>query len=479
MKALSLPNFEELLESIQDGFVVVDKTLRYVYLNKKAEEIIGIPIEKLLGKRFTDKFPDHNLNLVDLLKIVEQTWIERKNATLEIYFKPQKRWYYLIIYPFKDMYSVIFRDITAEKQIRDDLQSSKKQLDLLFRNISDGVVIQDPTGKFVYVNNAAVEMSKFPNEKSMLSLTDVGLPGHYFLLDEEGIALSWEDAPGRQVLFGGKESAEKVLCVVDKETREEIWLDVKSAKIFVSPDKVPHVMSIFHNVTVLKKLERQKDNFLSLVSHELKTPLTSMKAYLDILQKQSKHIHDAKTATIISRVKSDTDKLIELVHSLLDISRIQEGKLQIVKHKFSLASLLKEVTEDIQPITHHPIQVNYSKTSSVNADRDKVAQVLVNLLTNAIKYSPEEKPIILQAKANEHEVVISVKDFGTGISQKEQKKIFNRFYQSARYATFPGLGLGLYISSEIVRMHNGKIWVKSTEGKGSTFYFSLPYHKSK
>ncbi len=477
MKLFDLPGYTEILESIQDGFVVVDKDLRYLYVNKKTEEIVGIPAKDLIGKKLAEAFPDHNLNLISLINIVKKAWFEKKVATLEIYFKPLHRWYFLTIYPFDDKYSVIFRDITEEKQTKEMLQNSQEQLSIIFKNVSDGIVIQDHTGKIIYANEAAAYMSGFASVKHMVEAPISTLSERFDIFDQQKRPVPWQNAPGRQVLDGKRDSVEAVLCFINKKTKEEIWADMKSAKISSVMEKEPCVITIFHNITVLKRLEQQKDNFISLVSHELKTPLTSLKAYVQILEKQYKKSHVTNTGNIIAKVSSNTEKLVELIHSLLDVSRIQEGKLKLKKRLFSLTSLLQEVAEDIRPITDHPISMVNKKNIFIYADRERIAQVLVNLITNAIKYSESTKRIVISSVQRKNDVVISVKDFGSGISQKDQQEIFKRFYQSAEHTTFPGLGLGLYISSEIIKEHGGTIWVKSKEGKGSTFFFTLPLGK--
>lgn len=477
MDPLNLPDYSEILESIQDGLVVVDEKLRYLYLNKQAEKLIHKPSKTLIGKKFTDAFPNHNLNISGLIKKVKKSWKEKKVATLEIYFKPLNKWYSLIIYPLNNKFSIIFRDITQEKNLRKDLQNSKELLDVIFKHVSDGIVIQSPTGKIIYANEAAAVMSGFATVDSMVDAPLSTLPSHYDIFNEYKKPLSWKDSPGELVLKGKKESVDTVLCFVHKKTKEEIWIDIKTAQIYSNPLQKSGAVSIFHDITVLKRLEQQKDNFISLISHELKTPLTSIKVFLQLLQKQSTKSNQPAITNIVTKVSNNTEKLIKLIQSLLDVSRIQEGKLVLQKKSFSLPSLLNEVREDIQPITNHPISITVKKDTIVFADRERILQVLINLLTNSIKYSKDSKKIIINSIEKNNEVIISVKDFGSGIPRKDKYEIFKRFYQSHKHATFPGLGLGLYISSEIVTQHGGKIWVESKKGKGSIFYFSLPLKK--
>lgn len=478
MATLELTDYEEIVEGIQDAFVVVDKHIRFIYVNKKAEELIGFSKDDLIGHTFAKAFPQHNLNVVSLLKIVKKAWIEKKPATLELYFKPQQRWYLLFVYPFKDKFSVIFRDISKRKEVEGELENVKKQLDVLFKNVSDGIVIQDASGKIIYANNAAVSLSGFSNKNHILSNPDFPIVSKFDIFDEYRRPISWDLAPERQVIAQKRESAEAVLCFVDKITKEELWLNVRSSKATLQNESICAI-SILHDITKLKRIEQQKDNFLSLVSHELKTPLTSMKLYVQLLEKYCQQINDTKAHVLITKIEKNTNRLIELIHSLLDISRIQDGKLLLRKHRFSMKLLVKEVIEDIQPLTTHDIRLLSADNAYIYADRERISQVISNLLTNAMKYSDSKKKIIITITLKRDVLVTAVKDFGIGISLKDQKEVFDRFFQSDGQTTFPGLGLGLYISSEIIKGHGGRIWVKSREGKGSTFSFTLPLHNKK
>lgn len=465
----------DILESIQDGMVVVDRSLTYLYVNREAEKIIGIPAKKLLGKKFIDEFPDHNLDIISLLQVIKNAWLQRKIASLEIFFKPLDAWFALTVYPFEDKFSVIFRDITQTKRLEEELYGSQAKLDAIFKNISDEILIQDNQGNLIYANDAAARACGYKNAQQM----PIGVPFDYTkkfdLFDLENRHLEGKDLPARQVLSGKLTEAEVTLMAVDKSTKKVTWATVKTAGVAYTNGKQKYIINIIRDISDLKESEQEKDDFLSMVSHELKTPLTSMKVYLQLLMNRSKQINDTVTGTIITKVGGNLDKLTELVRALLEVSRTKEGKLRLHKKIFSLPYLLREVMEDIQPITEHKITVSDSTRVILYADRERIAQVLINLVMNAIKYSENAERIALHYVQEKNRIVISVVDKGSGISEKEQGEIFKRFYQSRKHKTFPGLGLGLYISSEIVKAHGGDIWVQSIEGKGSTFSFSLPH----
>jgi PAS domain S-box-containing protein len=230
----------------------------------------------------------------------------------------------------------------------------------------------------------------------------------------------------------------------------------------------------------LKELESRKDEFLSIASHELKTPLTSIKAFAQILERRFAKAGEADSAHLLSRLNAQVDKLTDLVIDLLDVTKIDSGKLQMNKNRFRLDHLIRETVEDIQATveTNHRLIVKGELTKTIVADKYRIGQVLTNLITNAVKYSPEANRVNIDLKDGPEAAIIDIKDFGLGIVPKEQAHIFERFYRiknSRTDGSSPGLGLGLYIASEIVKFHGGKISVRSKPGKGSVFSVILPW----
>ena len=225
------------------------------------------------------------------------------------------------------------------------------------------------------------------------------------------------------------------------------------------------------------ELMNRKDDFLSIASHELKTPVTSLKAYTQLLQMDAIENGDKRRESMLSKMDSQIDKLTSLITDLLDTSKMQNGKLIYNKTFFQLNELIKEIVEEIQ-VTNvsHKIIIKKNIPLQLYADRERISQVLSNLLSNAIKYCPDCKDIIVKLEKKGEMALCSVQDFGNGIVKAQQDKIFERFYRVTgnNLHTYPGLGLGLFIVKEIIERHSGKIWFESEEGKGSTFYFSLP-----
>jgi signal transduction histidine kinase len=228
------------------------------------------------------------------------------------------------------------------------------------------------------------------------------------------------------------------------------------------------------------ELMHRKDDFLSIASHELKTPVTSLKAYTQLLQLYFKDNTDIKRDLMISKMDNQVDKLTSLINDLLDTSKMQHGVLVYHKDLFQFDEVVKKVVDELQLINpSHQIIIEINEPIKLFADKERIEQVLNNLINNAIKYCPDGRKIIVNLKSNGSMAICSVKDFGNGIAKEQQNRIFERFYRITgnNLHTYPGLGLGLFIAKEIVERHYGKLWVESEIGKGSTFSFGLPIAK--
>lgn len=224
----------------------------------------------------------------------------------------------------------------------------------------------------------------------------------------------------------------------------------------------------------LQELNNYKDEFMVMASHELKTPLTVILANLQILQEI---MATDTNVTFINKTVKQVLKLSGLVTNLLDVSKIQAGKLELNSSLFDLNLLVKEIASNLQQTTkNHRLVFNDSAEKlMVNADRERIEQVIINLISNSIKYMPLPGSIIINASCEDENAVVSVYDNGIGIPEKDIQNVFLRFYRvSGSASSFSGSGIGLFISSEIVKAHKGRIWAESVLGKGSVFYFSIP-----
>jgi PAS domain S-box-containing protein len=259
-----------------------------------------------------------------------------------------------------------------------------------------------------------------------------------------------------------------------------IPLSITASPIKNDEGRVIGLSAICRDITERKQVERQRELFISIASHELKTPVTSTKAYAQLLKRHFQKKHDKESIGFLTKMEEQLNKLTELISYLLDVSTIQKGKLQLRLSQLDLNALLNETVEELQRTTlTHRIIKEGKITTKIMGDKNRLTQVFRNILTNAIKYSPNAKELLVTCETLPKSVRISVTDYGIGIAKKEQRKVFDPLYRShdAKKDNFSGLGLGLYITQEIIRRHGGKISLSSKVGKGTTVHILLPRRK--
>ena len=254
------------------------------------------------------------------------------------------------------------------------------------------------------------------------------------------------------------------------------WVST-SATVLFENDKPVRMLGATIDITKRKELEKQKDEFLAIASHELKTPVTSLKAYGQVLQMVFEQKGDSSSVASLQKMDSQINKLTSLISALLDVTKIQSGKLIMQEEEYDFNELLNEIIDELQFTTRqHTIIKKLDESKKVYGDKERIGQVLTNLIANAIKYSPGSDKIIVTTELRNESIMFCVQDFGVGIAKDKQPKVFEQFFRVSdeKENTFPGLGLGLYISSDIIKRQNGKIWLESSEENGSTFCFTIP-----
>jgi len=234
--------------------------------------------------------------------------------------------------------------------------------------------------------------------------------------------------------------------------------------------------ALLDEIEYRKQAERKKDEFISIASHELKTPLTSVKGYMQLLGRSVEKGDVPTVKKHLEKAQIQLEKLHELIADLLDISKIESGKLKFNKKTFVIDELLDSVIDIIrQANPEFNIIIKGQKGIEVYADEMRIEQVIINFLTNAIKYSPGTDEIHINVDAIGNKIYVGVRDFGIGIAADQQKSVFDKFYRVEETSIhFQGLGIGLFITAEIIKRHGGEVGVKSTFGEGSEFYFILP-----
>ena len=361
---------------------------------------------------------------------------------------------------------VEFRDLSKEKHAQETLAENEERFSTLANSIQNLAWMANPDGWIFWYNKRWFDYTGTSMEEMRgWGWKAVHHPQH---LDEviKFVTNAWKKGVSWELTFP--------LRGADGTYR---WFLTRAEPVCDAGGKVIRWIGTNTDIDDQKRALEQKDEFISVASHELKTPVTSVKAYAQILHARFQKAEDKSSAELVVKMDRQLDKLTNLIGDLLDGTKIEAGKFLFHKESFEFNELTREISEQVQRTTEkHTIVLKLAENRSISGDRERVGQVITNLLTNAIKYSTEKTKIIVSTAHDENSITLQVRDWGLGIPKQKQAKIFERFYrvEGAKHDTFPGLGLGLYISSEIIKRQGGEIWLESSEGKGSTFSFSLP-----
>lgn len=255
------------------------------------------------------------------------------------------------------------------------------------------------------------------------------------------------------------------------------WISVTGKVLFNAHNKPIRMLGTAIDITEGKQEELQKNDFIAIASHELKTPLTSLKAYAQLLKTGRSSVDPVFVVDLGERIEGQINKMTKLVYSFLDLSKIESSKMELVLEKTDLNKLIREVANGyVLQEYNHPLTFEPEELPLLFVDRAKIAQVMDNLISNAIKYSPHGGGIHVKASLENDKILVSVEDHGIGIDNNHRKKIFDRFYRvdDLQVKNASGFGIGLYLCADIIERHQGKIGLHSEPGKGSNFYFTLP-----
>lgn len=355
-------------------------------------------------------------------------------------------------------------DITERKKYEEELHITEEKLRLFVESDVIGVAFANISGDLSYVNDAFLQITGYSRaefKEKRMRWADI---------------IPWELSGDREKTIEAQQKIPPVLYEKQYIHKDGSSRDILLASLLIGQQREQAVAFVL-DVTERKRLERQKDEFLGVVSHELKTPVTSLKVFAQVLCKRFMKSGDRQHAELLAKMDAQIDKLTRLISDLTDVTKMEAGKLQLHKTEFDLSSLIDEVIEEMQRTTaQHHIVRDGALAHSVLADRDRIGQVLTNLISNAIKYSPYADTIITRLSADGEQALVQVQDFGIGIPWEKQKQIFQRFYrvEDDHLETISGLGLGLYISAEMIKRHGGNIWLESQPGCGSAFSFQIP-----
>ncbi len=437
-------------------------------------EIFGHPATEIL----THKEMRSQIHPGDIRAVVEAAFAEALKTGIYVYearvIKPNSKICWIktqgkVFYdndqkPLKIVGTL--RDVTEEKQHRQELEESEERFRLLSDSMPQFIWTGDENGNLNYFNQSVYEYSGLtPEQVKKDGWMQIVHPD-----DRERNVKEWIHS----VSTGKDFLSEHRFRRHDGEYR---WQLSRAVPHRDASGNIQMWVGTSTDIQEMKEQEQQKDFFISMASHELKTPITTIKGYVQIMQEMYSNKEDAFLNNSLKTVDRQIVKLTNLIGDMLDISKIKSGSLELNKEHFQINELIPEVIDEIRHINPgFDITFTKEKEVTVFADRERIGQVLINFLTNAVKYSPKAGKIKVKSCINQDKILISVEDFGIGINKAEQERIFERFYrvEGKSEKTFPGFGIGLYIALEIINRHNGEIGVRSESGKGSVFYFSLP-----
>jgi signal transduction histidine kinase len=287
------------------------------------------------------------------------------------------------------------------------------------------------------------------------------------------------------LLAGGGVSSDELetqdaLLSIQRPGQETLYFRPRQTTIVDESRNILGVVTLLQDVTRFKNLDRMKSEFIATVSHELRTPLTSINMAVDILsQEVLGKVNDAQR-DMLSTAKDDCERLTKLVKELLDMSRLESGKYELKQERINLRALVEEALKPLrlqfrEKGIHLETEIA-ENTPEVPGDQQQLAWVVTNLVSNALRYTPAEGTVTVHSDLNDDSVRVSVKDSGRGIPPDAVEVIFDKFVQikQATDATPGSVGLGLAIAKEVVEAHGGRIWVESSVGQGSTFFFTIP-----
>ena len=383
--------------------------------------------------------------------------------------------------------------VTGEGSFQDPLFSNQNRQELLLESLAGAVYTCDSNGYITFYNKAAAELWG----RSPVIGKDIWC-GSWKIFEPDGITrVPLDKCPMAIALKEGR-SVRGVDIVVQRPDGIKRNIMPFPDAILDQNGKVVEGINMLVDITDIKLKEKElrkskdqykalseqlkaalktQEEFISIASHELKTPLTSLNLFIQILLDRYAEQEDDNTYHIVSRSKVQVNRLRGLLRQLLDVTKIQAGMLDLEFEEVNLSRLLEDTIQDHSAvISKHKIIKKGGSTTLIQCDRNRIEQVLSNLLTNAAKYSDYADTIMVSIIEDEDIMQVDVQDFGIGIPKKDLKKVFNRFFRShgADKGMLSSLGLGLYICANIIKRHHGKIWVDSVEGKGSTFHVQLP-----
>ncbi len=373
----------------------------------------------------------------------------------------------------EEVVQAIIKDVTEAHLREEALRTSEERLSRIVETIAEGIVIIDSSGRITFANAAAEKVLGLPRE--VITQRTYRDPA-WGARTVDGEPIPEQDLPFARVMRSGQPLTGAVLAI-QRPDGARVIMSINAAPLRDEGGNIVGVVSSLSDVTERRRLERLRDEFLSTAAHELKTPVATIKGYAQLLQHWTPGGHEPREGAAFEVINRQSDRLSRLVQGLIEFSRLQYERFHLYRRRFDLGGLAADVVTRMQATApEHRLSLQREGTVPVDADRDRIDEVLTNLIDNAIKASPKGGAIETRVYRQGQEAITSVTDYGVGIPPEKQPHIFERFFQAHAGTPFErgGMGMGLYLGREIIARHGGRMWFHSVLGQGSTFYFSLP-----
>ena len=468
------------IEGTEAGIWDLDLPTQTIIHSPRIAEIFGFPTgEKLSVRQLVDAIHPEDL------PIARDMAFERALSTGMYYYEARIIWPDQSIHWIRNHGKLIFNDqgeparllgtiidITRQQQVIEDLKASEEHLRLAKDAAELGTFDMDLMRGTMKWDRRCRELFGIYHQDPVSYEKDF-LPGLHEE-DRERIGKIIDDLFVKSISNGDYDVEYRTVGATDRKLR---WVRAKGKVFFNERDEAVRFIGSVYETTDKKLDDQRKNDFIGMVSHELKTPLTSLKAYVQILGSKAREEEDEFSSNALDRAEKQVNKMSNMINGFLNISRLESGKIHLKMQDFDLGALAKDAIQEINTFnSSHTISFLPSGPIPVLGDRDKIEHVISNFLTNAIKYSPNNTSIWVRCAVAGKMAELSVRDEGMGIEGQDKERLFERYYRVASNDTqrIAGFGIGLYLSAEIIQRHNGKIWVESENGRGSTFYFTLP-----
>ncbi|MHB8511525.1 MAG: sensor histidine kinase [Actinomycetota bacterium] len=361
--------------------------------------------------------------------------------------------------------------LAAQLEYLSELQNERDTNAALLEGAADGIAVVGRDHRLLRFNAAMEDLTGVPAETAIGSFA----PAVLRFLASDGHPLNGDQNPISSAFRGLPASGVELVLQVSDGT--ERWVGATISPIGADGDEAEFVLVIVRDISEMKEVQDLQRDFVSIVSHELRTPLTAIKGFASMLVQKGDRLEPTTRTGFLSTINSQSDRLAKLVDDLLQVSKIEARRLHIEADALDGVALIEKLLPQFDSKWHRMIQLDAPcDLPLVEADRSKLEEVLINLIDNAVKYSPEGSPIRVSISARENEIEFSVSDQGAGFSPVDAARLFQKFQRLSTPATrdVGGSGLGLYIVKSLIDAMRGRIWVESAPGAGATFTFTLP-----